>query len=143
MDAMGSTIAPKSRAGTRIVPILTRELRDVLSEHHGASRGLPDDYVFTGSSPTNLSGLGSSTAEFASPGGTPRLDPINLHEARHTFASTAIAAGINAKVIATYMGHSSIQVTYDLYGKLMPGNEAEASALFEAYLARATSESAP
>ena len=63
------------------------------------------------------------------------LEPINLHEARHTFASTAIAAGLNAKVIATYMGHSSIQVTYDLYGKLMPGNEAEAAALFEAYLA--------
>ena len=64
------------------------------------------------------------------------LGLINLHEARHTFASIAIAAGVNAKVTATYMGHSSIQVTYDLYGKLMPGNEAEAeaAALFDAYL---------
>ena len=62
--------------------------------------------------------------------------PINPQEARHTFASTAIAAGLNTEVLATFMGHSSIQVTYDLYGKLMPGNEIEAGALFEAYLAQ-------
>ena len=53
------------------------------------------------------------------------LNPIGLHEARHTFASTLIAAGVNAKAITTYMGHASIQTTYDLYGKLMPGSEAE------------------
>jgi hypothetical protein len=35
------------------------------------------------------------------------------------------------------MGHASIQTTYDLYGKLMPGSEAEAAALVDAYLARA------
>jgi hypothetical protein len=29
------------------------------------------------------------------------------------------------------------RIRHDLYGKLMPGNEAEATALFEAYLARA------
>ena len=35
------------------------------------------------------------------------------------------------------MGHASIQTTYDLYGKLMPGSEAEAAALVDAYLAGA------
>jgi len=62
------------------------------------------------------------------------LKPITLHECRHTYASTMIAAGANAKAISTYMGHASIQVTYDLYGKLMPGGEEEAAALFDAYL---------
>jgi integrase len=62
------------------------------------------------------------------------LDPITPHEARHTFASMMIAAGVNAKAIATYMGHSSIQITYDTYGHLMPGNEAEARGLLDAYL---------
>ncbi len=65
------------------------------------------------------------------------LDPIGLHEARHTFASTLIAAGVNAKAITNYMGHASIQTTYDLYGKLMPGSESESAALVDAYLARA------
>jgi hypothetical protein len=32
-------------------------------------------------------------------------------------------------------GHSSIQVTFDLYGHLMPGSEAEAATLLEVYLA--------
>src|SRR5262249_59381024 len=65
------------------------------------------------------------------------LNPIGLHEARHTFASTLIASGVNAKAITTYMGHASIQTTYDLYGKLMPGSEAESAALVDAYLSRA------
>jgi hypothetical protein len=44
---------------------------------------------------------------------------------------------VNAKAITTYMGHASIQTTYDLYGKLMPGSEAEAAALVDAYFDRA------
>ena len=32
------------------------------------------------------------------------------------------------------MGHSSIKVTFDLYGHLMPGTEAEAAALLGRYL---------
>ena len=63
------------------------------------------------------------------------IDPITLHEARHTFASLMIAAGVNAKALSTYMGHSSITITYDRYGHLMPGNEEEAAGLLDAYLA--------
>lgn len=36
-----------------------------------------------------------------------------------------------------YLGHASIQTTFDLYGHLMPGNEDEAVALVDAYLERA------
>lgn len=32
------------------------------------------------------------------------------------------------------MGHSSITVTFDLYGHLMPGTEAEGAVLLDAYL---------
>jgi len=62
------------------------------------------------------------------------VDPIGLHECRHTFASLLIAAGVNAKAITAYLGHASIQTTFDLYGNLMPGNEDEAVALVDAYL---------
>ena len=62
------------------------------------------------------------------------LEPITLHEGRHTFASLMIAAGVNAKALATYMGHASVTITYDRYGHLMPGNEREASSLLDAYL---------
>jgi integrase len=66
------------------------------------------------------------------------LDPIGLHECRHTFASLMIAAGVNAKALCVYMGHSSVTITYDRYGHLMPGSESESAELLDGYLARAT-----
>jgi len=47
-----------------------------------------------------------------------------------------IAAGVNAKALSTYMGHSSIQVTLDRYGHLLPGNEREAASLLDRLLER-------
>lgn len=44
---------------------------------------------------------------------------------------------MNAKAISAYLGHASIQTTFDLYGHLMPGSEDEAVALVDAYLERA------
>ncbi|MBA3866980.1 MAG: tyrosine-type recombinase/integrase [Solirubrobacterales bacterium] len=57
-----------------------------------------------------------------------------LHQARHTYASFMIAAGVNAKALSVFMGHSSIKVTFDLYGHLMPGTEAEAASLLDDFL---------
>ncbi|MGH2868939.1 MAG: tyrosine-type recombinase/integrase, partial [Solirubrobacteraceae bacterium] len=64
-----------------------------------------------------------------------KLDPITLHECRHTFASLMIAAGVNPKALQTFMGHSSITVTLDRYGHLFPGSEGEAAVLLDTYLA--------
>jgi integrase len=62
------------------------------------------------------------------------LQRLGFHEGRHTFASIAIAAGLNAKTLSTYMGHSTITITLDRYGHLMPGSEVEARALLDSYL---------
>ncbi len=62
------------------------------------------------------------------------LEPITLHEARHTCASLLIAAGVNAKALSV-MGHSTIAMTFDTYGHLMPGGLDEAAATTNAYLA--------
>jgi integrase len=43
---------------------------------------------------------------------------------------------VNAKALSAYMGHSSITVTLDRYGHLMPGHEGEAAAMLTAYLER-------
>ena len=128
-------IEPKSRAGRRTVPIVGA-LRDVLVDHKARQerdRGLVFGSTETPFVPSNLWRRAQRAWE------RDGLEPIGLHEARHTFASVLIAAGVNAKAITTYMGHASIQTTYDLYGKLMPGSESEAAALVDAYLARAGS----
>jgi integrase len=61
-------------------------------------------------------------------------ESITLHEARHTCASILIAAGVNAKALGVIMGHSTIAMTFDTYGHLMPGGLDEAAA--DAYLSR-------
>ena len=47
---------------------------------------------------------------------------------------------MNAKALSSYMGHSSITITLDRYGHLMPGNEEEAAALLDTYLERAVGQ---
>jgi integrase len=49
-----------------------------------------------------------------------------------------IAAGVNTKALSVFVGHSSIKVTFDLYGHLMPGTEAEAAALLDGFLDQRT-----
>ena len=61
-------------------------------------------------------------------------DRLRLHQARHTYASFMIAAGVNPKALSAFMGHSSIKVTFDLYGHLMPGTATEAAALLDSFL---------
>jgi integrase len=126
-------IEPKSRAGLRAIPIVGA-LRDALVEHK-AREGRDSGLVFGSSAETPFQ---PSTVWRRAQTSWLRagLEPIGLHEARHTFASVLIAAGVNAKAITTYMGHASVQTTYDLYGKLMPGSESEATALVDAYLNR-------
>ena len=46
-----------------------------------------------------------------------------------------IAAGINTKALSTYMGHSTITITLDRYGHLLPGNEPQAANLLDTWLA--------
>ncbi len=134
-DVQEGPIEPKSRAARRKVPI-PAILRDYLVEHRygrsgalGHVFGRPDGHAFDG--PTVDA---RAKTAWRSAG----LDAITLHQARHTFASLMIAAGVNAKALATYMGHASVTITLDRYGHLMPGNEDESAALLDAYLDRAT-----
>jgi integrase len=64
------------------------------------------------------------------------LKTLGFHEGRHTYASIAIAAGLNPKTLSTYLGHATITITFDRYGHLMPGSEVEARAMLDAYLAK-------
>lgn len=127
---VGAYIPPKSKAAARIVPLpsvlvpyLAREDRT-----SGLVVGRAPNVPFTdvdlkrGMKMQRDFGIG---------------EPVTLHEARHTYASIMIAAGVNAKSLQTYIGHSSITTTYDRYGHLFPGNEDEAMDLVNAWLAKA------
>lgn len=80
--------------------------------------------------------------EEAKKAGRPRrsveqLPPMPLatyHDLRHTHAAICIRMGMQPKVISERLGHSSIKITMDLYGYLMPGlQESVADALDQEY----------
>lgn len=48
------------------------------------------------------------------------LAPLRFHDLRHTAAGFLIASNTHPKVIQERLGHSSIQVTLDTYGHLLP-----------------------
>jgi len=132
-DVQEGPIEPKSRAGRRKVPI-PAILRDYLVEHRHGRAGVMG-HVFGRADGKAFDGP-TVDARAKTAWRRAGLAPITLHEARHTFASLMIAAGVNAKALATYMGHASVTITLDRYGHLMPGNEDDAAALLDAYIAR-------
>ena len=51
---------------------------------------------------------------------------LRFHDLRHTFASLLLQQGESPVYVKEQMGHSSIQVTVDLYGHLIPGGNKQA-----------------
>ncbi len=131
-DKQEGVIEPKSRAGKRKVPIVAA-LRAHLAAHtlrRGKSGGL---FFGDEERPFNRDQL---VARAEAAWKKAELEPIGLHEARHSCASLFIAAGVNLKALSSYLGHASITITLDRYGHLMPGNEDAAVGLVNDYLAR-------
>src|SRR5262249_50674953 len=133
-DQYEGPIEPKSRSSRRAVPLLAI-LRDYLDQHKLATGGGREALVFGRSEETPFApmAVGKRAAKAWKGGG---LDPITLHECRHTFASLLIDSGANPKAIQEYMGHSKIQTTFDVYGHLLPGSRDEVRERMDAYLAR-------
>jgi len=61
------------------------------------------------------------------------LPTIRWQDLRHTYASLQLAAGANIKYLSQQMGHASVQITLDRYGRLLrdthPDQAARLSAL--------------
>lgn len=138
-DPKVGRVAPKSRAGERRVPIPAALRRHLLQHRLARGRrgglffGRPDGRPFSNQGTTQRAERCWKRAG---------LEPIGLHDCRHTFASLMIAAGVNAKALSTFMGHASVTITLDRYGHLFPGSGVEAASLLDAYLERAIKDAA-
>ena len=56
------------------------------------------------------------------------LRHIRIHDLRHTFASMLLQNGESLVYVKDQLGHSSIQITVDIYGHLVPGANRQAVA---------------
>jgi integrase len=152
-DTYEGPVAPKSKAGIRTLPLLN-VLRGYLNgtrQSVGAALafGRTPEHPFDAKTINDRAkrawAARNKSEEEAAEGERrePRLlQPITLHECRHTFASLLIDAGVNPKAIQEFMGHATIEETFSRYGHLMPGARDQARALVDSYLATALKDAA-
>lgn len=133
-DEVEGPIAPKSRKGERQVPIPSL-LRRYLLEHRARTGRREADLFFgrTASAPFTPTYMRDRALKAWA---SAELNPIGLHECRHTYVSTMHAAGRSLEEIGDYVGHTSAYMT-DRYRHLLEGQRQEAAAAFDAFLAGA------
>lgn len=141
-DEVEGEIAPKSAKGVRRVPV-AGALRLVMLEHRARTGRRGADLVFgrTAMEPFTPTHVRSSALEAWAvaavgaflTGRSGSLEPIGLHECRHTFVSLMHAAGRSLEEIGDYVGHSSAYMT-DQYRHLLDGARTEAAAALDALL---------
>jgi integrase len=147
-DAWGAMGAPKSEAGERTIamtPMVVNTLKEwkLQCPRKGRGKTGEDDLGELELVFPNGEGNPESHANIANRGFYPLLvacgiaekvgedeegEPIfkanyGLHTLRHFFASWLIEQGFSPKKVQGMLGHSSMQMTYDVYGHLFPNLE--------------------
>jgi integrase len=104
---------PKTTAGIRTVPILT-PLRNVLFNY---TESIETEQLFTNTLGNTLTQTAYRRMweKFTKAMGETDL---TAHNFRHNFATTLYDAGVDVKTAQSILGHTSIQVTLDIYTKL-------------------------
>jgi len=57
-----------------------------------------------------------------------KLPKLSLHGLRHTHATHPLAAGVGPRIVAERLGHENVAFTLQVYGHVIPGQQAEAAA---------------
>jgi integrase len=135
--SIGVLRPPKSGRARFVVlsPALTEILRDLLARRRREclKRGWPDvpEWVFcseTGS-PLDERNITRSYDRLRRKAQAKGVRPLRLHDARHTFASLALAAGKNIKWVAGQLGHSNPELTLRVYAHALREEDTDLSFL--------------
>jgi integrase len=124
----GRFTTPKSNKSRRVD--LSRQLRNVLLELRDkrlleaflqGRTTIADDLVFLSKAGTVVDASNMIHYYFLPCIEKAGLRRIRFHDLRHTFGSLLIQQGASLAYVKDEMGHSSIQITVDTYGHLVPG----------------------
>jgi integrase len=139
----GLIFGPTKNHTTRTVS-LPKFLREMLNEHlssHLPGGDGPDALVFPGplGGPLRHNNFYRRHFKKAVKAALPAdKHGLRFHDLRHTCASLLIAAGAHPKAIQERLGHSSIQITMDRYGHLLPSVDAALVEMLDATHAAAS-----
>jgi len=128
--AQGQFTSPKSKKSRRVD--LSKQLRAALIELRDArllaammsgEDSIAGDLVFPSQAGTVLK-PDNIAPRYMDPALTQAgLGHFRFHDLRHTFGSLLIQDGASLAYVKEQMGHSSIQITVDTYGHLIPGDD--------------------
>jgi integrase len=110
---------PKSKAGNRVVEIPTPillALRRYLAERSGDTT--PETLLFCTRDGTPLQQRNVRRRHFQPALKAIGLTDIRPHDFRRSFVALHVAIGTHPKLVQTRLGHSSIGLTMDVYGRL-------------------------
>lgn len=126
VDGKLQIVSPKR--GSRRMVILPEPCVSALLTHQvrQKKRGIESEYIFCNRDggpiePRNLNRQFYRLCEAAG------LSGVRLHDLRHTCATLLLAQGVSPRVIMATLGHSSIQVTMNVYAHVMPAMQQEAA----------------
>jgi len=113
-------LTPKNSKSRRVD--MSRQLRHVLLELRATQSERPkSELVFPSEAGTPIEMNNFTQRVFKPLLVKAGLRSIRFHDLRHTFGSLLIQTGASLAYVRDQMGHSSIQITVDIYGHLIPG----------------------
>jgi integrase len=126
---------PKTKRSRRVVELdvgtigsLREHRRRQLEERFAMGSGYAGDgYVFAQADgrPWNPERVSRTFDRLVADSALPRL---RFHDLRHTHTTHQLAAGENVRVVSERLGHASVAFTLDVYGHVLPGQQAAAAA---------------
>jgi integrase len=129
-------VEPKTRNGIRMVDLSAVDI-DILrlqiskvdeQRAFAGERWIENDLVFPSNVGTPQSRWGIEK-EFKKCIADAGVSVIRFHDLRHTAASLMLNHGVQAFIVSRRLGHSTVQITMDLYGHILPGAQQQAADL--------------
>ena len=131
---------PKTRRGRRLIAVdgeTVIVLRQQAARQLAEQQALGDEWIDSGRVFTQESGAELHperiSALFARLVRAAALPHIPLHGLRHTYASLALAKGVNPAIVSRRLGHATVAFTLDIYSHVLPQVDAEAAELIAAF----------
>jgi integrase len=116
----GTISEPKTAQGRRRLDLSANVLA-ALNDHLTATPTAPNELLFRSPDGTPLRKSNFIRRDWQPLLKRAGLPPTKWHTLRHTSATLHLARGVHPKVVQELLGHSSIEMTLDIYSSVTPG----------------------